>query len=273
VFKSRVTNEQACQLVLQHLQVLKALCDKQFPDNGALAEEAQNHVLDTLKSENWARIQHWDQKSKFATFLSVVAGRMLIDFRRKQFGHQRPPEWLKREKDPLWMVAYMLLIKKNYSRTEAIEILTMHDVSRERSFIENLVNQVIAKCKRPVKPVEHTFDDYEPWLMSSNPGPLAEIEQSQVRTISAALMQLVGWDQDMEEEASTELTDHIKELRTHLEIGDEEKLILKMHFLEGRKLSEIKRMLNFSGDIHKRYFKILKQCNNALQHSGLLKGK
>ena len=272
MFKSGLTDEQACQLVLQHLLILRGLCNKQFPDDGALAEEAQNHVLDTLKSENWARIQRWDQKCKFATFLSVVAGRMLIDFRRKQFGHHRPPEWLKREHDPAWVQAYELLVRKNHSRTETIEIMAMNDATRERSFIENLVNQVIAKCKIPVKHVECDFDDYEPWLMSSNPGPLAEIEQSEARKIGSALMQLAGWEQDQEKESSTELTAYVNTLRTHLLLNDEDKLILKMYFLEGRKLSEIKRILNFRGDIHKRYYKILNQCKNAMRHSGLLNG-
>lgn len=270
MFKKRLTEEQACQQVLQHLTVLKTLCSRQFPDNETLAEQAENHVLDTLSMENWGRILQWDQTCLFATFLTVVANRMLIDFRRRQFGHHRPPEWLKQKSDPLYMQAHELLIKKQYSRTECIEILALHDANRERAYIEHLVNQVSARCKAVEKPVECDLQDHEPWLISAEPGPLAEMEQNETNDVCRVLANVFDWEQGDNDAQNEALSAAAAKMRAMLAIDDQDRLMIKMHFVDGRKLSEIKHMLNYRGDIHKRFAKILNQCRLAMKHSGLL---
>lgn len=273
MIKKGLTEQQACQLVLGHLDDLKRLCNNRFPGDSILAEQAENYVLETLKADNWRRVLHWDHTCQFQTFFLAITGRLLTDFWRKEFGHFRPPEWLKREQDPIWIQAYDLIIQKNNSRGDAIEILLVNNASRERAFIESVVSRVIAHCKTHQKPASSPLEEHEPWLTASNPGPLAELESNENQGLVTALFQVLGWSEVQEPEIPAKLSSQIEQLKSSLKLTGEDKLIVKMHILEGRKLSEIQRMLNFRGDIHKRYKKVLKHLKDAMIHVGLIQGK
>jgi hypothetical protein len=65
-----------------------------------------------------------------------------------KFGYLRKPLWLTENSDPLWDLAYRLLIVENYARHEVIERLSLGEPQRERWFIEEVVTTIRTRCPR-----------------------------------------------------------------------------------------------------------------------------
>ena len=89
---------------------------------------------------------HMAGVGSFLPFMTTLASRLLTDFTRTGFGHLRKPLWLTEKSDPLWDLAYRLLIVENYAWHEVIERLSLGEPQRERWFIEEVVTTIRTRC-------------------------------------------------------------------------------------------------------------------------------
>ena len=164
-----MNGQEAKSRVWAHWEYLRRLCERQFPGDANLGEEAFNHLLDTLNENDWVRLRTWEEQGEFKTFLTVVAKRLLIDFRRKRLGYQRPPKWLREEiarenegieqrpmndagasRVSLWQLAYRSLYRDKYSRQEVVEKLLTQEPNRERRLAVEMVATILARCPAPI---------------------------------------------------------------------------------------------------------------------------
>lgn len=265
-FSSPLAEETARKLVFDHWDFLQHLARRRFPNDFNTAHLALDHVLEKLQEQGWQRVRTWTGQGKFATFLAVLATRLMTDYVRKIYGHQRPPKWLTEQADPIWREAYRVLILERFERQEAIELLKTHYPHLLPESIHEVVAKVIALC-----PPKHRYQDSHEVAIDeiAEPGswelsPETEIEPKP-QELSEALEGYIMGEVPEPPEAKSLL----EKLQPHLKLSDEDRLLLRLHYCEGLKITQIAELLHLKGDPYKRLNKILKSLHTACEQAGL----
>lgn len=263
-----MTPDEAKTEVWDHWEHLNGLARRRFPGKQEQAEKATLFALNKLEEDEWRRVRAWQGQSSFASFLGVIARRLFTDFERERYGYHREPKWLQEKQDPVWHMAYRLYVMNHLDRQAIIETLATDD-SRERWFHEDVVSTVMARCRPIIKPNEEPKDATElhAYPDGLNPGPLAKLidEDNQ-----ESAMLLVAYIADGDESRlAPAMRDKLAALR-NLHLTDEERLMMRLHAMDGVGLQVVKKMLHYQGDIYKRYKKIVGRIRDACKNAGLV---
>jgi len=261
-----LTGADAKKLVFAHWDFLQHLARKRFPTDDNTAHLALDHVLDHLQEEDWRRIRSWQGQGKFSTFVGVLAGRAMTDYLRKVYGHQRAPKWLEEKGDPIWMEAYRILIVERFERQEAFSLLQTRHPEKEAGLLREIVSEVIARCPAKIRYQDHhgaSLDD-----IGDTPSPDLPPESQleiQPRELLEALDGYIRGDGELPGQVRV----LVEKLRQNLHLSDEDRLLLRLRYCEGLKMSQIARLLHLRGDPYKRLNKILKTVRAACEKAGL----
>lgn len=266
-FSLPLSEEAAKKAVFDHWDFLQSLARRRFPNDYNTAHLALDYVLENLQEQGWQRVRTWAGQGKFATFLAVLTTRLMTDYVRKVYGHQRMPKWLTEKTDPIWKEAYQALILERYERQEAIELLKTRHPQLETGQIRQIVAEVIARC-----PVRQRYQDSQEVGIDeiAEPGgselsPEAEIEPKPQELLEA----LEGYVRG-EAAEPLEAKTLLQKLQPHLNLSDEDRLWLRLRYLEGLPLDQVARLLHHTGDPYKRLNKILKSLRTACELAGLV---
>lgn len=265
-----LTAEQAKKEVFEHWEHLKRLSRKRFPHDENLALEGLDYVLQSLEANDWQRVRAWQGQANLLSFITVVASRLLTDFRREKFGYARKPAWLNSESDPLWNLAYQLLVVENYPRQETVEMLRTSEPSREPWFFEKVVSTVLKRCRKQPQFREKTLPIEE---LSEHPSAVpapdeALISQDEENLETLLYLLLVQADSDPPPEIKPLLT----RIKPYIHLTEEDRLLLRLHYVDGLNIGNITKLLDLKGDPYKRLNKITEHLRRACQRAGLLNG-
>ena len=263
-----MTPDEAKKKFWQHWERVDELARRRYPGKEAEAGEALSYVLNKLEEDDWRRLCAWQGEGVFIAFLAVIVRRLFTDFDRRKHGHQRMPKWLQEKKDSIWQAAYRLLIVQSLSRQEAVETLAS-DRARERWFIEEVAHTILARCKQDVKTTvisdgELQLDRHPNGL---NPEPLEQLVLEDDDHTADALLHYI--DNGDEPRLSPDSRNKLARLKSFLRLEDEDRLIVRLHVVDGVNLQVVKRMLQLNGDIYRRYNKIIKAVREACQRAEL----
>ncbi len=265
-FSLPLSEEAAKRAVFDHWEFLQALARRRFPNDYNTAHLALDYVLENLQEQGWQRVRSWTGQGKLATFLAVLTSRLMTDYVRKTYGHQRMPKWLAEKTESIWKEAYQAVILERYERREAIEMLKTRHPELEPERIYQIVAEVIARS-----PIRHRYQDSQAVgideiaeLGSSELSPEAETEPKPQELLEA----LVGYIQG-EAPAPAEAKTLLERLKAHLHLSDEDRLLLRLRYLEGLPLDQVAKLLHLPGDPYKRLNKILKSLHTACEQAGL----
>jgi hypothetical protein len=256
--------------VFAHWDHLNSLCRRRFPKSENLADEALLYMLDKLESDDWRRVRAWEGLGDFLPFIVTLASRLLTDFTRERFGHIRKPSWLANRKDPLWHSAYRLLVVEKYEREAAVEILRISEPNREAWFIERVVKTILEKC--------HSRPQYQEQIVSiENMGEQSspDLEPDEALTVKEREMlealegYLVSYGEP-DEAIDNRVAELQKRLQNHVRLSDEDRLLLRMRYVDGVNMKTIVRLLNLSGDPYKRFNRLIRQLRRTCMQAGLL---
>lgn len=75
------------------MSAVDKLADRRF-GGGPIAEEASTYVIEYLSADDWRKCRQFQGNSKPTTFLYTLASNAIEEFSRKRFGRPRPPKWL-----------------------------------------------------------------------------------------------------------------------------------------------------------------------------------
>ncbi len=266
-----LTVEAAKNLVFDHWDFMTGVARKRFPNDNDMGDQALSYVLDKLEEQEWQRIRGWDGCGSFSTFLAVLVTRLMTDFVRSKFGYHRPPTWLKEKKDAVWLKVFKLCTVDKYERREAIEILssdTSSEISSEA--LEEIVRVVYSKCTKQARFSEDNIGIDQVQEASSMDVDKRDNIINNKRLIEV----LVEYIQSDANTVVTTDDDTINNLLSHLRsiitMSDEDRLLLRLRFCEGIKVSEIGQMLHLEGNPYKRINELVDDLRNACRKCGLL---
>ncbi len=268
--RQHLTVADAKAQVFAHWQLLEALTRRRFPQNENLASEAGLYVLSHLQDQDWRRVRCWEGMGHFASFLSTLASRLLTDFSREKFGYIRKPAWLAKQTDPIWDLAYRLLKVDGYRRHEAMEILCLHHPERDRWFIADVVTAVLQRCHSQPRYQEQQVSMEacaEP--VATGEGP-AQAMEYQDKELLEALQTCLEADGPTPSTISRRVTELLERLEPHLNLGEEDRLLLRLRYLDGLRIQAIAKMLHLSGDPYKRFNKLIGQLRETCRRAGVL---
>lgn len=263
--------EQAKELVFEHWAQIDALCKWRFPGNENLAHEALLFVLQKLEANDWQRICSWQKSGRFQTFLSTLVSRLLTDFTRKKFGHIRIPKWLSSMSDPIWQKAWRLLMVEGFQRHEAVNLLQTNQPTRERWFLEEVMGTINARCHPNARTAEQSVSlEQCNELGSDNLAPDVELSISDGEILEALSKLLIAQDDGDSLLEPSRVSELVARLHPHVEIEEEDRMFLRLRFVDGLEIKEIVQLLKLKGDPYKRMNKVLRSLRGAFKKAGLM---
>ena len=263
-----LTSDAAKKLVFDHWNFMTSLARKRFPNDNDMGDQALSYVLDKFEDLEWQRIRGWDGCGNFATFLAVLTTRLMTDFVRSKFGYHRPPTWLKEKKDVLWQKAFRLCTVEKYERREAIEILCSEVPEMSRDALEEIIGTVYAKCIKQARFSEGNIDIDQ----IEEPSSMEEDMQKNIdnKLLIEVLVEFIQSDtKTVDTLADGTIRNLLGHLNSHINMSDEDRLLLRLRFCEGLKINEIKKMLHLEGNPYKRINGLIEDLRNACQQCGL----
>jgi DNA-directed RNA polymerase specialized sigma subunit len=269
--RNTLSSEIAKNLVFDHWNFLTSLARKRFPNDNDLGDQALSYVLDKLEEDDWQRVRGWDGCGSFATFVAVLASRLMTDFVRSRFGYHRPPTWLQEKKDVVWKKAYKLYAVDKYERREAIEVLHSDYSEMNRIKIEEIVNTVYSKCTKQARFSEGNIGIDQIVESSSMDNTMPENIEINNKQLIEVLVEFIQSSEDtIETIADDSVKGLLNHLQSHISMSDEDRLLLRLRFCEGLQIKEITQMLHIDGNPYKRINRLIDDLRNACQQSGLV---
>lgn len=220
------------------MRVIERLSRRRFHE-GVLAEEASTYVIEQLSENNWQKCLAFQGKSQAQTFLHSLVLQLLEEFSRKRFGRPRPPAWLQRQGD-LWVRVWKQLCIERQSKQAVTE---QFSTQQQRSL--NVINNIIRTIKARIphcgqqsieqvelsednSPIDNSSDETsrrDQYLVGEILLFLRSIEQSNLSEQSTVL------SQDNASDSNT--AQHIEKLRQDIQLSAQEKLLLRMIYIDG----------------------------------------
>ncbi len=266
-----LTPESAKDLVFDHWNFLASLARKRFPNDSDMGDQALSYVLDKLEDQEWQRVRGWDGCGSFATFVAVLASRLMTDFVRSRFGYHRPPAWLQEKKEAVWQKAYKLYAIDKYERREAIEVLGSNTPELNRSAIEEIVNTVYSRCTKQARFSEGNIGiDQIVESPSMDNTMTDDVDINNKQLIEVLIEFIQSDDSSLSSIGDDTVKDLLHHLKSHINMSDEDRLLLRLRFCEGLKIKEITKMLHLEGNPYKRINGLISDLQNACQQSGLI---
>ncbi len=196
----------------KHWQLLYDMAYQKFSDADT-AEEAITYITEQLTKDNWRRLRKYKPVSEFKTYLMTVVSNLLVDFARKKYGRKRVPGWIKK-RGVLWSKIYMLLCIERQSNNDVAE--QMADDNKNPAIVEEaiwVIKEEVTDCGQPLRPMP-VQPDTEPICT-----PEEQLLNKEIKSRIAAL-----------------------------NLGGQERLLLKLIYQEGESVSKAGRMLGLNAN-------------------------
>lgn len=255
-----------------HWELVDRLAGRRFRDNN-IALEAAQFVLEKLGENDWERVRQYRDQGSLKAYLSAVIRHLLEDFARSRFGRRsRVPEWI-RSLGFLWEKVYRLLCLEGHSRQEVIEILRdSAPGGRDEHAIRNAVTDIRRKvpdCGHPTEPGEQTGLDAS-HLNAAVPGEVTSSDCDQMELIGRIYHALLQPDESLSTADSASELKAIETLRQSLDLSSEERLILRLVYEDGLKVTEAGRLLGIGPHaIHGRLRRVMARIRQACDVAGV----
>jgi len=235
------------QLFLANLPLLDAVINfvvRRYHMSLTDAEDFASHVKIALIDHDYALLRKFEGRSTLKTFLTVVVTRMLLDYRIRAWGKWRPSIEAKRM-GPVAVLLEQLTSRDRHSFDEACQILlTNHQVPASRAEQDGMAARLPIRMMRRLDP-----DDALEHL------PAADSAEDSVRSEESRIHS---------SRVLSALDDVMHELQT------QDRLILTLRFIDGRKVVEIAAILRIEAKVlYRRVDSLLGQLRKALEARGV----
>lgn len=261
------------------MRAFEKLATRRF-NEGVLAEEAVTYVVEGLSADEWARCRAFRGTSKPSTFLYSLASNLIEEFSRQRFGRPRPPSWLQAQGETWVRMWKMLCLERQLLPS----ILDKLSGTMESGLLTDIARTIKARMPNcGVSAMDHeSMEDVTSIsdAQQDGDGVANAAESAEVAEVILLLRSVVD-DEPAEDHFSedarasaagcaAENSSAFVRLREQLALSDDEKLLLKMIFVEGFSKSAASRALGLlphqAGRIANS---ALQRIGDALRNCGL----
>lgn len=242
--------EAAAALFLEHLDWIARAASRACSNKGVWGDDAEDFAAQVrmkLMEDDYAVVRRYVGTSEFKTYLATVVQRHLADFLREQRGRWRPSAAAERLGSPA--VDLEALVRRyGYTLQEAGEKLrTAGRTTLSDAELARILGQLPER--RPLRPV---VGEPATWLDAA-PGSSRADER-----VTRA-------------EADTRHAEIMGVLETALQqLEQEEQLIMRLHFAEGRTLADVARALRLDQKpLYRRVDRLRARLRARLESEGL----
>lgn len=230
------------------MKAFEKLAIRRF-NEGVLAEEAVTHVVEGLSENDWARCKSFQGKSKPTTFIYSMASNLIEEFARQRFGRPRPPSWLQAQGET-WVQMWKLLCLERQMLPSVLDRLCMNG-ERLRESLEDIARTIRARMpncgltamdQETSENIELLSDMQQSDEELDSPGEFGaeEAAASEIMLMLRAVLSDEVQEADFSAQARQEAADlavvaseGMARLREELTLSDEERLLLRLVFVEG----------------------------------------
>jgi len=277
------TNWPALVFSEKFMAALDKHAGKKIIGDDSTKEEAVTYVIEKLSEDDWRRCKAHKGDSSPNSFLYILSESLLIEYTRKKFGRIRPPEWLKRE-GPLWIKIWQEICLNRLHEQTVIDRHCSDQPNASRNSdlglkdpatVKNIIRTI--KAKLPwcgVSNMPESMDDEanaeKDYLPEGGTTINDELRrESYDQFLHLAQLMLSDKPAEMDQSSSQKATsEKICSLVETLGISNEERLMLRMFYVDGLSHSAIARLLGVAKHIPVRQNKkVLQRLQEALaQH-------
>jgi hypothetical protein len=203
-----------------------------------------NFAFEKISDDDWRLLESYTGKSQPGTCLTSVFCRLLEDYSRARFGRPRPPIWLNRLGE-LWMRVYKMLCLERMEAASIADRLTVRGTRQETEVRRTIavIRARIPDCgqSRGEIAMENPTETLES-EQAEDTNPESELSLHELSELMRALSGFPGPNaievaSDADPRAATaapSLARRLANLRGALDLDDEERLILKLLYQDGR---------------------------------------
>jgi len=242
----------------EFMAAINKLAERRFGQS-SLAEEAGTYVIDYLSNDDWDKCKSFQGKSQIKTFLYTLSNNALEEFSRKRFGRPRPPSWLK-ELGEMWIKLWRSLCLERQPLPALVDRFTQRDF-REPKAVEQAARVIKARiptCGQSSRDTELADDidrlsdarqAEENVCGSEQPefqNPFYAELMMMVKAVCTSDVSNADFQQsavDGIDQLAGNQRSNLDALRRALALDDQEKIMLRMIFVEGLSKSATSKAL------------------------------
>lgn len=244
------------------LRKIDQIAERRF-GSGALAEEAATYSLEYLSENQWARCQAFAGKAKTQTFLFTLVANAIEEFSRKKFGRPRPPTWLSSLGDT-WVKLWRSLCLERQLLPAIIDRFCRNDFRDKQAVSDaaRVIKQRIPDCGLAIKDAQ--AEDDLAYVIDTQYNHCDESERAQsfVEQLTLLIHQLFGDASYAGFDAGTLDSEKLRRLKEALDLNDEERLMLRMVYVDGLSKSACSRALGLPAhQVGRRLNALLERLN------------
>lgn len=205
-------------------------------------EDFGSYVTFKLIEDDYRRIRQFRGESRLETYLNVVVQRLFLDFRAERWGKWRPSARARALGKPAILVE-RLLYRDGLFRNEILQTLVQHGLYLEADAFEELLQEIPCRPRRYQVGLESLAAVSE----AVDRGALTDGERSiTAQRVEAALS------------------------RALRDLTAEDRVILKLRFLDGCTVKEVATSLGLSeSPLYPRLQRLFRRLREALEKQGV----
>ena len=254
--------------VFAHWDLVNILARKRFREEHLVLESA-NYVLERLQENDWDRVRKYSDRGSMEAYLSQVIRRLLHDFARKKFGRKQQPKWLDGQ-PAFWKRVHRLLCIEKFSIRDVLHLVG-EEVPGGRA--DKSVREAIAVIRTKDRDCGHSLAATENVSLEDVAEPTANATTDNEPARHSELVEMVYrhlTDQELDSPEASPLTASAAGLSSELALDSEERLLLRMIYEDGMKVTEAGRMLGLSTNaVHGQLRRLLARIKAAIERSGM----
>jgi hypothetical protein len=234
------------------IERLVRLAERRFPD-AAVSGAAYNFAFERISSQDWHLLESYTGRAQPGTYLTAVFCRLLEDYSRARFGRPRPPSWLNRMGE-MWKRIYQMLCLERMEPASIADRLTGQD-ARLHAEVHRTIAVIRARIPDCGQSRGEIAMEDPTETLESEPGdtadPESQLSQHELAELLGALRSLLGHVATLAVReadsraamAASLLAPRLAKLRDSLHLDDEERLVLKLIYQDGRTVAAAARAL------------------------------
>ncbi len=231
-----------------------------------LALEAYNYALQKLSDDNFSRLGAYQERTNPGSYLMSVFNNLLEDYSRRVFGRPRPPKWLERMGE-LWIRIWRMLCLERQDAVMVKESLNI-ELGLDQEEVGHIIRVIKSKvtdCGQRLGGVSmETVPDtaeQEIFVDSDDRHPVDEqfirAEMTDILETLALLFNQEYWQAAGKQEIMCQYD--AMQWKAQFDLQDDEWLLLRLVYQQGKKLSAAARMLDIKDHTARRILKRVEQ--------------